>query len=72
MPRLHAIKKVTVARKLNVKLEATLPKGVHDLKIYFVSDSFIGADQEHELLGVKVAEAEDSDEEEDSDDAMEE
>lgn len=65
--RLLAIKKVTVQKTLAVKLDFTLPAGSHDLKLYFVCDSFVGADQEHEF-SVKVGEAEDSDEDDDSDD----
>lgn len=68
--RLLSIKKVTVQRKLNVKLDFTLPKGEHSLRLSFISDSHIGADQEHEIPKISVAEAEDSDEDE-SDDEME-
>ncbi|GAA6018807.1 hypothetical protein JCM10207_000247 [Rhodosporidiobolus poonsookiae] len=64
---LLAVKKVTVQRKLNVKLEVTLPKGEHDLSLVFVADSWAGADQEHEITGVKVAEAADSDDDDDDD-----
>lgn len=43
------------------------------MRVSFLSDSWNGCDQEHELPGVKVAEAEDSDEDDsDDDDAMEE
>ncbi|KAM0747473.1 Sec63-domain-containing protein [Meredithblackwellia eburnea MCA 4105] len=71
--QLLSIKKVTVTRRLAVKLDVTLPKGSHNLRIYFISDSFMGCDQEHELE-VSVGEALDSDDDsdEDSDDAMEE
>lgn len=43
--RLLSIKKVTVQRKLSVKLDFTLPKGEHSLRLSFISDSHIGADQ---------------------------
>ncbi|KDE06013.1 pre-mRNA splicing factor [Microbotryum lychnidis-dioicae p1A1 Lamole] len=66
--QLLSIKKVTVQRDLSVKLDFTLPQGSHDLKLYFVSDSHLGADQEHEIPTLQVAEAEDSDENDDDDD----
>ncbi|GAA5859336.1 hypothetical protein JCM8547_001990 [Rhodosporidiobolus lusitaniae] len=69
---LLAVKRVSILRSLNVKLEVTLPKGVHDLQVMLVCDGFTGVDQEHELNGVKVAEAADSDDEDESDDEMDE
>lgn len=72
MSRLLAVKKVTVQRKLAVKLDFTLPKaGKYDLQLLFVSDSYTHVDQEHKLEPITVKEAEDSDEESD-DDEMEE
>ncbi|ORY79259.1 Sec63 Brl domain-domain-containing protein [Leucosporidium creatinivorum] len=68
--QLHAIKKITVQRRLALKLEVSLSKGHHDLTIYMIADGWTGCDQEHEF-SVDVAEAEDSDED-DSDDEMEE
>jgi pre-mRNA-splicing helicase BRR2 len=71
--QLLAIKKVTMNKKeLNVKLEFTLPKGKHDLKLYVICDSYIGADHDIALGSVDVAEGEDSDEDDDSDEDMEE
>lgn len=72
MIRLLSIKKITVQKRLAVKLDFTLTKGAHDLKLWFISDSYTGCDQEHEF-SVNVAEAleEDSEEESDEDaDAM--
>lgn len=43
--RLLSIKKVTIQKRLPVKLDFTLSKGDHTLKLYFISDSFVGADQ---------------------------
>ncbi|KAK0383145.1 hypothetical protein NLU13_9058 [Sarocladium strictum] len=61
---LLAIKRVTIGRELSIKLEYTVPKeGEHDLKLFLMSDSYIGVDQEREF-SVKVAEGMDVDEEE--------
>lgn len=62
---LLAIKRVTVARRLGVKLEFTLPKGEHELRLYVICDSYVGADHDVEIGTVQVAEGEDSDESED-------
>lgn len=72
--QLHSIKRVTVTRSLNVKLEFTLPKGTHSLKLYVICDSYVGADHDIPLDPIDVAEGEDSDSDDDdgSDDAMEE
>jgi pre-mRNA-splicing helicase BRR2 len=64
--QLLGIKKVTVQRRLNVKLDFSLPKGEHKLKLYFISDSWVGADQEHDFE-VSVGEALESEEESDED-----
>lgn len=62
---LLAIKRITVGRKLNVRLEFTVPTaGHHDLKLFFMSDSYMGVDQEPSF-SVEVAEGMDVDEEED-------
>jgi pre-mRNA-splicing helicase BRR2 len=67
--RLLAVKKVTVQRKLAVKLDFTLPKaGKYDLQLLFVSDSYTHVDQEHKLDSITVKEAEDSDDDDDDDD----
>ncbi|KAF8270130.1 putative RNA helicase [Lactarius quietus] len=73
--QLLSIKRVTVSKSLNVKLEFTLPKGEHALKLYVICDSYVGADHDINLDLIDVAEGEDSESEEDSDesgDAMEE
>lgn len=73
--QLLSIKRVTVnKRELNVKLEFTLPKGKHDIKLYVICDSYVGADHDVGLGSIEVAEGEDSDDDEDdaSGDEMEE
>ncbi|KAJ7285982.1 putative RNA helicase [Mycena rebaudengoi] len=72
--RLLAIKRVTVNKSLGVKLEITLPKGTHSLKLYVICDSYLGADHDISLDPIEVAEGEDSDSDEDMDsgDEMEE
>lgn len=62
---LLAIKRVTIGRELKTRLEYTVPTaGSHDLKLYLMSDSYIGVDQEREF-SVTAAEGMDEDEEED-------
>ncbi|KAK4673654.1 Pre-mRNA-splicing helicase BRR2 [Podospora pseudopauciseta] len=62
---LLAIKRITVGRKLNVRLEFTVPTaGHHALKLFFMSDSYMGVDQEPSF-SAEVAEGMDVDEEED-------
>jgi pre-mRNA-splicing helicase BRR2 len=39
---LYGIKKVTVKKSLNTKLDITLPQGVHTLKLYLICDSYMG------------------------------
>ncbi|KAJ7343359.1 putative RNA helicase [Mycena albidolilacea] len=63
--RLLAIKRVTVNKSLAVKLEITLPKGTHSLKLYVICDSYLGADHDISLDPIDVAEGEDSDSDED-------
>jgi len=64
---LLAIKRVTIGRELSVRLEYTVPSpGEHDLKLFLMSDSYVGVDQEREF-SVTAAEGMDVDEEEDSD-----
>ncbi|KAI7862372.1 Sec63 Brl domain-containing protein [Spinellus fusiger] len=59
---LLAIKRVTLQQKLTVKLDFVAPKaGHHHLRIYLMSDSYNGCDQELELE-LDVADGEDSDE----------
>lgn len=70
--QLLVIKKVTVPTSLAVKLEFSLPAGTHNLKLYVICDSYIGADHDIALDPIQVAEGEgedsDSDENMDSDD----
>ncbi|KAI0397895.1 Sec63 Brl domain-containing protein [Xylariaceae sp. FL0594] len=65
---LLAIKRVTIGRQLKVRLEYTVPTpGKHDLKLFLMSDSYIGVDQEP-TFSVNVAEAMDVDSDEDEED----
>ncbi|KAG6370880.1 putative RNA helicase [Boletus reticuloceps] len=74
--QLHVIKRVTISKSLAVKLEFTLPKGTHSLKLYVICDSYVGADHDVSLDPIEVAEGEESDSDDDdgdeSEDAMEE
>ncbi|WFC94772.1 RNA helicase [Malassezia brasiliensis] len=65
---LLSIKRVTITRSVQVRLEFTLPPGTHDrLKLYLMSDSYVGADRELAIEPLKVAEGvEEDDEEEDA------
>lgn len=59
---LLAIKRITIGRKLEVRLEFTVPTpGQHDLKLFLMSDSYVGVDQDPSFK-VMVAEGEDEDE----------
>ena len=63
--QLIGIKRVTVPKKqLVVKLDFTLPKGEHKLKLYVICDSYSGADHDITLDPITVAEGEDSDSDE--------
>ncbi|KAI0535743.1 Sec63 Brl domain-containing protein [Xylaria digitata] len=65
---LLAIKRVTIGRQLKVRLEYTVPTpGNHDLKLFLMSDSYIGVDQEP-TFSVNVAESMDVDEDEEEED----
>ncbi|KAH9005535.1 Sec63-domain-containing protein [Lactarius hatsudake] len=70
--QLLSIKRVTISKSLNVKLEFTLPKGEHALKLYVICDSYVGADHDINLDAIDVAEGEDSDSDEDSDGSADE
>jgi pre-mRNA-splicing helicase BRR2 len=59
------IKRVTVNKTLSVKVEFTLPKGVHSLKLYVICDSYVGVDHDISLDPIEVAEGEDDDSDED-------
>ncbi|KAG2231539.1 Sec63 Brl domain-containing protein [Thamnidium elegans] len=64
---LLAIKRVTLQQKLTVKLGFNAPAaGQHTLKVYLMSDSYNGCDQELDME-LDVAEGEDSDEDESMD-----
>lgn len=69
---LLAIKRITLQRKLRVKLEFVCPRaGNQTYKLYTMCDSFLGCDQEFDLE-LEVGEAEeDSDEEEEEDSDVE-
>lgn len=59
---LLAIKRITIGRKLEVRLEFTVPTpGQRDLKLFLMSDSYVGVDQDPSFK-VVVAEGEDEDE----------
>jgi pre-mRNA-splicing helicase BRR2 len=61
---LLAIKRITIGRKLSVRLEYTVPTpGEHALKLFLMSDSYVGVDQDPSF-NVTVAEGMDEDEEE--------
>ncbi|KAJ3926836.1 MAG: hypothetical protein NXY57DRAFT_1027661 [Lentinula lateritia] len=58
--QLLVIKRVT-NNTLTVKLESTLPKGKHLLKLYVICDPYAGADHDIGWGEVKAAEGEDED-----------
>ncbi|KAF7913635.1 uncharacterized protein EAF01_000041 [Botrytis porri] len=61
---LLAIKRVTIGKALNLRLEYTVPTpGEHDLKLFLMSDSYVGVDQDPSFH-VSVAEGMDEDEDE--------
>ncbi|WFD33124.1 RNA helicase [Malassezia sp. CBS 17886] len=65
---LLSIKRVTILRSLDVRLEFTLPPGVHDrLRLYLMCDSYVGADRELPVPALSVALGEEEDEEEEED-----
>ena len=70
--QLLSIKKVTVNKSLVVKLEFNLPQGRHELKLSVICDSYMGADHDIAVEPIDVAEGEESDSEEESNDEMEE
>lgn len=60
---LLAIKRISIVRKLNLRLEYTVPTpGEHELKLYLMSDSYVGVDQDPSFK-VTVAEGMDEDDE---------
>ena len=61
---LLAIKKVSIGRRLEIRLEYVVPEpGEQELKLYLMSDSYVGVDQVLEFK-VNAAEGMDEDEEE--------
>ncbi|KAK2069378.1 hypothetical protein P8C59_003964 [Phyllachora maydis] len=61
---LLAIKRVSIGRTLNARLEFTVPNpGKHKLKLFLMSDSYVGVDQDPSFT-VEVAEGMEVDEEE--------
>lgn len=69
---LLAIKRVTIpGRQLQTKLEYTVPTpGKHDLKLFLMSDSYVGVDQEPSF-SVTAAEGMDVDDEEEEEEEEE-
>ncbi|BGP38305.1 Pre-mRNA-splicing helicase BRR2 [Rhodotorula kratochvilovae] len=70
--QLHAVRRVTVQRRLATKRAFTLPKGRHELRLLAICDSVVGADQELDIQPLDVAEAEESNDDLGKDDAMSE
>lgn len=65
---LLAIKKVTIGRKLGLRLEFIVPTpGKHDLTLCLMSDSYVGVDQDPSFT-VEAAEGMDEEEEDESED----
>jgi pre-mRNA-splicing helicase BRR2 len=63
---LLAIKRVTIAKKLELKLEFMVPEpGDHELTLYLMCDSYFGVDQDPTF---KITAAEGMDEDEDEED----
>ncbi|KAL8950757.1 MAG: hypothetical protein Q9222_003231 [Ikaeria aurantiellina] len=59
---LLAIKRVTIGRQLDMKLEYVVPSaGAHDLTLYLMSDSYVGVDQDPSFT-IEAAEGMDEDE----------
>ena len=64
---LLAIKRITIGRKLEMRLEYIVPTpGEHNLTLYLMSDSYVGVDQDPSFT-VTAAEGMDEDEEEEED-----
>ena len=65
---LLAIKRVTIARRLEVRLEFVVPTpGEYDLTLYLMSDSYVGVDQDPRFK-VMAADGMDEDEDEEEED----
>ncbi|KAL0638958.1 Pre-mRNA-splicing helicase BRR2 [Maublancomyces gigas] len=64
---LLAIKRVTIGKKLDIRLEYVVPTpGKHKLSLYLMSDSYVGVDQE-QSFEVEAAEGMEEDDDEDDD-----
>ena len=64
---LLAIKRITIGKTLNLRLEYTVPTpGEHELKLFLMSDSYVGVDQDPSFT-VTVAEGMDEVEEDEED-----
>ena len=64
---LLAIKKVTIGRRLDLRLEYVVPTpGKHELTLYLMSDSYVGVDQDPTFT-IEAAEGMDEDEDEEDD-----
>jgi pre-mRNA-splicing helicase BRR2 len=63
---LLAIKRITVGKSLNLRLEYTVPTpGEHNLKLFLMSDSYVGVDQDPSFT-VNVAEGMEDEEDEEA------
>ena len=61
---LLAIKRITIGNALDLKLEYIVPTpGRHDLKLFLMSDSYVGVDQDPSF-SIEVGEGEEEDEDE--------
>lgn len=64
---LLAIKRVTIGKKLDIRLEYVVPTpGKHKLSLYLMSDSYVGVDQE-QSFEVEAAEGMEEDDDDDDD-----
>jgi pre-mRNA-splicing helicase BRR2 len=65
---LLAIKRITIGKRLNLRLEYTVPTpGEHELKLFLMSDSYVGVDQDPSfkvMVGESADEMDEDDEEE--------
>lgn len=64
------VNNLTKRSKTKLSFPAPSKPGEYELKLYFICDSYMGADQEYDIT-VTVAPGDDSDDEDDDEDAME-